>query len=220
MEAKDPKLGQLIHEYLLANKVENPAFFTQSATKNSTQIQQKMHELLTLLGLDVAHPSITATPQRMAQFFTEELFYGLDYANFPAINTSVNDYHYHSPLYAQDIGFNSTCEHHLVAISGFAHVAYIPRDTIVGLSKINRIVDFFAKRPQVQERVTRQIFLTLQKVLETEDVAIIVQAKHHCIAIRGIRDSNTMNTTVEFGGKFKSDQNLQATLHKLSSPSK
>ena len=215
MYSKDPKLGMEIHQLLLAKHVENPAFFGKLNSDSFVLVQQKFKELLEVIGMDLSNSSVADTPKRTTKFFINELFYGLDYNNFPKMTTNLNDYAYHRPLFSQAISFNSTCEHHLVSISGFAYLAYIPKDKVIGLSKLNRIVDFFAKRPQVQERVTRQIFFALQEILGTEDVAIGIQAKHHCIAIRGVRDDSTKNLTIEFGGQFESNQQLQSAMYNM-----
>jgi GTP cyclohydrolase I len=216
MYSKDPELGQKIHQLLLANNVESPAFFNQLNNHDSfANIQHKISDLLESIGLDLSDASIADTPKRATKFFINELFYGLDYNNFPKMTTNPNDYGYHRPLFSESISFNSTCEHHLVAISGSAYLAYIPKEKIIGLSKLNRIVDFFAKRPQVQERVTRQIFFALQEVLGTNDVAVGISAKHYCIAIRGVRDDSTKNITFEFGGQFDTDKQLKQTIYDM-----
>lgn len=215
MYSKDPELGKKIHQLLLDKKVESPAFFNNLTTDSINNIKDKIQDLLESIGLDLSDASIASTPKRAAKFFVNELFYGLDYINFPKMTTNPNEYKYNSPLFSQYIDFNSTCEHHLVAISGTAYLAYIPKDKIIGLSKLNRIVDFFAKRPQVQERVTRQIFFALQEILGTDDIAIGITAKHSCIAIRGVRDDSTKNITVEFGGQFNTDSQLKQTIYDM-----
>ena len=215
MYSKDPELGKKIHKLLLDKKVESPAFFNQLTADSLNDIKDKFHDLLQSIGLDLSDASIANTPKRAAKFFVNELFYGLDYNNFPKMTTNPNEYKYTTPLFSQCIDFNSTCEHHLVAISGNAYLAYIPKEKIIGLSKLNRIVDFFAKRPQVQERVTRQIFFALQEILGTNDIAIGISAKHSCIAIRGVRDDSTKNITVEFGGRFDSDTQLKQTIYDM-----
>lgn len=215
MYSKDPELGRVIHQLLLSKKVESPVFFDKTNMDNFNIIQQKVKELLEAIGIDLNNISVSDTPKRTTKFFINELFYGLDYNNFPKMTTNPNDFLYHRPLFSEGIYFNSTCEHHLVSISGLAYLAYIPKNKIIGLSKLNRVVDFFAKRPQVQERVTRQIFFTLQEILGTQDVAVGIKAKHHCIAIRGVRDESTRNTTVEFGGQFEGNEQLQNILYNM-----
>lgn len=195
---KDPVLGQKIGELLTSLKIENPI----QGKMNPEQITASLHQLITGLGISTSDESIAKTPERVAQFFINELFYGLDYTNFPKVSFTKNQYGYYEPVFAKNISFRSTCEHHFVTIDGEAFVAYIPRNQIIGLSKINRIIDFFARRPQIQERATLQIFHALQYILNTEDVAILIRATHHCITMRGITDHNVQNLTYQFGGKF------------------
>ncbi|MCC2624534.1 MAG: cyclohydrolase FolE [Burkholderiales bacterium] len=218
MYSKDPELGLIIHKHLMDKQVESPAFFNKLNSNNFALIEQKVAELLEVIGMDLSDASVADTPKRTAKFFINDLFYGLDYNNFPKMTTNPNNYAYHRGVFSEAISFNSTCEHHMVAISGHAYLAYIPKDKIIGLSKLNRVVDFFAKRPQVQERVTRQIFYALQKILSTEDIAIGIKAKHHCIAIRGVRHDDTKNMTVEFGGQFASNQQLQTVIYNMMNP--
>jgi len=174
-----------------------------------TILKHKLADFLESLGLDLSNSSMLQTPDRVIKFFINELFFGLDYHNFPSITPLSNDYAYKNPLFATGITVNSTCEHHLVPITGLAMVGYIPNNTIVGLSKLNRVIDFFARRPQMQERLTRQIFITLTEVLHTEDIAIAINATHDCVAVRGIGDPNTNILTLECGGKFLADEILQ-----------
>ena len=156
------------------------------------------------LGLDLTDDSLQGTPNRVAKMFVKEIFGGLDPDKKPSASTFENKYKYGEMLVEKNITVYSTCEHHLLPIVGKAHVAYISNGTVVGLSKMNRIVDYFAKRPQVQERLTIQIVEELQKVLNTKDVACVIDAKHLCVNSRGIRDTESSTVTSEFGGKFKS----------------
>lgn len=195
---KDPNLGQEIAALLTKLGIDNPI----QAKMNHNQIAASLNQLIEGLGISLMDDSMAKTPQRVANFFINELFYGLDYANFPKITFNHNQYGYHEPVIAKNISFKSTCEHHLVTISGEAFVAYIPQKQVVGLSKLNRVVDFFARRPQVQERATLQIFHALQHVLHTEDVAVLIKATHHCITMRGVTDHNVENMTYKFGGRF------------------
>ncbi len=197
---KDPLLGQQIGEYLKELGLDNPIKNPIDKSKVCTSIA----ELISGLGVDLNDDSIAKTPERVAKFFINELFYGLDYANFPKITFNPNRYGYQDPVISNKITFNSTCEHHLVTISGQALIGYVPNKQVVGLSKLNRIVDFFARRPQVQERATLQIFHALQKILNTENVAVVIKATHHCITMRGVFDQNVENITYKFGGDFKS----------------
>ncbi|MCA0154443.1 GTP cyclohydrolase I FolE [Winogradskyella vincentii] len=166
-------------------------------------IKDDVRHIMETLGLDLSDDSLNGTPRRVAKMFVNEIFGGLDPAKKPSASTFENKYKYGEMLVEKNITVYSTCEHHLLPIVGKAHVAYISNGTVVGLSKMNRIVDYFAKRPQVQERLTIQIVKELQKVLNTEDVACVIDAKHLCVNSRGIRDIESSTVTSEFGGKFK-----------------
>lgn len=175
-------------------------------------IKDDVRHILETLGLDLDDDSLKGTPNRVAKMFVKEVFGGLDPENKPSASTFENKYKYGEMLVEKNITLYSTCEHHLLPIVGRAHVAYISNGTVVGLSKINRIVDYFAKRPQVQERLTIQIVEELQQVLETKDVACVIDAKHLCVNSRGIRDIESSTVTSEFGGKFKDKQTRQEFL--------
>ncbi|WP_179005410.1 GTP cyclohydrolase I FolE [Winogradskyella forsetii] len=166
-------------------------------------IKDDVKHILETLGLDLSDDSLKGTPNRVAKMFVNEIFGGLDPDKKPSASTFDNKYKYGEMLVEKNITVYSTCEHHLLPIVGRAHVAYISNGTVVGLSKMNRIVDYFAKRPQVQERLTIQIVKELQNVLNTEDVACVIDAKHLCVNSRGIRDIESSTVTSEFGGKFK-----------------
>lgn len=166
-------------------------------------IQDDVKHIMETLGLDLNDDSLKGTPKRVAKMFVKEIFSGLNPHNKPKASTFDNKYNYGEMLVEKNITLYSTCEHHLLPIVGKAHVAYISNGTVVGLSKMNRIVDYFAKRPQVQERLTIQIVRELQKVLKTEDVACVIDAKHLCVNSRGIRDIESSTVTSEFGGQFK-----------------
>ena len=165
-------------------------------------IQEKVYEILDMLGMDLTDDSLRGTPRRVAKMFVNELFSGLPPDNKPESSTFQNKYKYGEMLVEKNITLYSTCEHHLLPIVGKAHVAYISNGTVVGLSKMNRIVDYFAKRPQVQERLTLQIVEELQKILNTKNVACVIDAKHLCVNSRGIRDITSSTVTSEFGGRF------------------
>ena len=158
------------------------------------------------LGLDLADDSLSGTPNRVAKMFVKEIFGGLHPDNKPKASTFDNKYKYGEMLVEKNITLYSTCEHHLLPIVGRAHVAYISKGKVIGLSKMNRIVDYFAKRPQVQERLTIQVVRELQKALGTDDVACVIDAKHLCVNSRGIRDIESSTVTSEFGGAFKEDK--------------
>lgn len=169
-------------------------------------IKDDVRHILETLGMDLTDDSLSGTPKRVAKMFVNEIFGGLDPSAKPSASTFENKYQYGEMLVEKNITVYSTCEHHLLPIVGRAHVAYISNGTVVGLSKMNRIVDYYAKRPQVQERLTIQIVKELQAVLGTEDVACIVDAKHLCVNSRGIRDIESSTVTAEFGGKFKNKE--------------
>lgn len=169
-------------------------------------IKKDVEHILNTLGLDLTDDSLKGTPNRVAKMFVKEIFGGLNPNKKPGSSTFDNKYKYGEMLVEKNIVVYSTCEHHLLPIVGRAHVAYISNGTVVGLSKMNRIVDYFAKRPQVQERLTMQIVQELQKVLGTDDVACVIDAKHLCVNSRGIRDIESSTVTAEFGGKFKEDK--------------
>lgn len=168
-------------------------------------IMDDVRHIMETLGLDLSDDSLNGTPKRVAKMFVNEIFGGLDPKKKPKSSTFDNKYKYGEMLVEKNITVYSTCEHHLLPIVGRAHVAYISNGTVVGLSKMNRIVDYFAKRPQVQERLTIQIVKELQEVLNTQDVACVIDAKHLCVNSRGIRDIESSTVTSEFGGKFKEE---------------
>ncbi len=166
-------------------------------------IKDDVRHIMETLGLDLTDDSLNGTPNRVAKMFVKELFSGLDPNKKPNASTFDNKYKYGEMLVEKNITVYSTCEHHLLPIVGKAHIAYISHGTVVGLSKMNRIVDYYAKRPQVQERLTIQIVKELQDVLNTKDVACVIDAKHLCVNSRGIRDIESSTVSSEFGGKFK-----------------
>jgi len=168
-------------------------------------IEDKFREIMEIMGLDLTDDSLSGTPRRVAKMYIKEVFSGLNPANKPKIALFDNKYKYEEMLVEKDITFYSNCEHHFVPIIGKAHVAYISNGKVIGLSKINRIVEYFAKRPQVQERLTVQIANELMEVLGTEDVAVIIDAEHLCVSSRGVQDVNSSTLTAQFHGKFKED---------------
>ncbi len=170
------------------------------------KIKKDVESILQTLGMDLTDDSIKGTPNRVAKMFVKEIFGGLNPAKQPKASTFDNNYKYGEMLVEKNITVYSTCEHHLLPIIGRAHVAYISSGRVIGLSKMNRIVEYYAKRPQVQERLTMQIVQELQKALGTEDVACVIDAKHLCVNSRGIKDIESSTVTSEFGGKFKDPQ--------------
>ncbi len=174
------------------------------------KIKDSFNDITLALGLDLLDDSLRETPHRVAKMFVDEIFSGLDYQNFPKITLIENKMNIEEMVIIDDIELVSTCEHHFVTIDGEAKVAYIPGKKIIGLSKINRIVRFFSRRPQVQERLTQQILIALQTLLETKDVAVSIKATHYCVKSRGVMDTNSSTKTTSLGGSFKTDPNTRS----------
>lgn len=193
------------HDHLSSNEQTplRPDAFELPNEKKIELIKKDVHNIMQTLGLDMTDDSLKGTPNRVAKMFVNEIFGGLHPDRKPKASTFDNKYKYGEMLVEKNIVVYSTCEHHLLPIVGRAHVAYISNGTVVGLSKMNRIVDYYAKRPQVQERLNIQIVRELQKVMNTEDVACVIDAKHLCVNSRGIRDIDSSTVTGEFGGAFK-----------------
>lgn len=183
-----------------------PDAFELSDIEKIASIKKDVYNIMQTLGLDLTDDSLKGTPNRVAKMFVQEIFGGLHPDRKPKASTFDNKYKYQEMLVEKNITLYSTCEHHLLPIVGKAHIAYISNGTVVGLSKMNRIVDYYAKRPQVQERLTIQIVKELQNVLKTEDVACVIDAKHLCVNSRGIRDIDSSTVTSEFGGAFKNPE--------------
>lgn len=191
------------------SNIETPlkanAFEMDDATKIQV-IQEHFEKIMDTLGLDLQDDSLKGTPKRVAKMFVQEIFGGLHPDRKPSASTFENKYQYGEMLVEKNIVVYSTCEHHFLPIVGRAHVAYISKGRVIGLSKMNRIVDYYAKRPQVQERMTKQIVAALQEALGTDDVACVIDAKHLCVNSRGIRDIESSTVTAEFGGAFKEEE--------------
>ncbi|MCF6168181.1 GTP cyclohydrolase I FolE [Lutibacter sp.] len=177
--------------------------FDISDQEKLLRIEASVKDILTTLGMDLEDDSLKGTPHRVAKAYVNEIFSGLNPKNRPKLSTFDNNYKYGEMLVEKNITVYSTCEHHLLPIVGRAHVAYISNGNVIGLSKMNRIVDYYAKRPQVQERLTMQVVQALQEALGTDDVACVIDAKHLCVNSRGVRDIESSTVTSEFGGKFK-----------------
>ena len=177
-----------------------------SDQEKRTRIEKSVREILETLGVDLENDSVTDTPRRIAKMYVDEIFSGLNPINVPKITTIKNEMKYDQMIVVRDISVLSTCEHHFQTIEGRATVAYIPTEKVIGLSKINRIVDFFARRPQVQERLTKQIADALEILLETPHVAVQINAKHFCVIARGIRDVGSTTATCEVRGDFRLNQ--------------
>ncbi|GAB1397188.1 MAG TPA: GTP cyclohydrolase I FolE [Saprospiraceae bacterium] len=174
-----------------------------SESEKISKIQYHFAEIMDALGLDLTDDSLKDTPKRVAKMFVKESFSGLDPKNKPSISLFENKYGYHRMLVEKDITLYSNCEHHFVPIIGKVHVAYIPGDKVIGLSKINRLVQYYGKRPQVQERLTMQIAEAMKEILQHDDVAVVIEADHLCVASRGIHDTNSMTTTSCYMGQFE-----------------
>jgi len=196
----------LVRAALEAEGLETPLVANAlDGQQKREKIEGHMRAIMETLGLDLADDSLAETPHRIAKMYVNEIFSGLDYATFPKVTVIENKMKVDEMIMVRDISLTSTCEHHFVTIDGLAHVAYIPRGKVIGLSKINRIVQFFARRPQVQERLTQQILVALQTLLETDNVAISMTATHYCVKSRGVMDASSVTTTTALGGMFKSN---------------
>ncbi|MGX2951511.1 GTP cyclohydrolase I FolE [Ursidibacter sp. B-7004-1] len=202
--------AESVRTALLAKGIETPTVAHQKdKDSRRAEIQQHMRSVLELLGLDLRDDSLEETPHRLAKMYVDEIFSGLDYQTFPKITKIKNQMKVSEMVLVDDITLTSTCEHHFVTIDGKVAVAYYPKDWVIGLSKINRVVQFFAQRPQVQERFTEQILTAFQTILETEDVAVYVKATHFCVKCRGIKDTNSQTITSAFGGVFLQDRDTR-----------
>ncbi|MEX6687818.1 GTP cyclohydrolase I FolE [Danxiaibacter flavus] len=189
--------------------------FVMSEDQKIEKIEEHFRSIMEIMGLDLTDDSLKGTPRRVAKMYVKEIFSGLNPANKPAVTLFENKYKYNEMLVEKDISFFSNCEHHFVPIFGKAHVAYISSGKVIGLSKLNRLVQYFAKRPQVQERLTMQIGKELQAALNTDDVAVVIDAKHMCVASRGVNDVTSSTVTSFYGGKFKEDSVKQEFLKYL-----
>jgi GTP cyclohydrolase I len=219
VEGKNIALDNLTAEEIgdnhIMTTIETPMkanAFDLSDEAKMKKIEANFREIMETLGLDLNDDSLRGTPERVAKMYVKEIFSGLNPANKPKIALFENRYQYNQMLVEKDITFYSNCEHHFVPIYGKAHLAYISNGKVIGLSKLNRIVQYYAKRPQVQERFTMQIAKELQEVLKTEDVAVIIDAKHLCVSSRGIQDINAATVTSFYGGKFNEEATRQEFL--------
>ena len=197
---------ELIGDNHISTNVETPLrhdAFVKSDQQKIEAIQKYFAKIMEELGLDLTDDSLSGTPYRFAKMYVKELFYGLDPSKKPKISTFNNKYGYKKMLIEQNITIDSACEHHFLPIVGHAHIAYVPNKKVIGLSKINRLVDYYSHRPQVQERLCLQILKDLQQSLETDDVIVVINAKHLCVSSRGIKDKNSFTTTIEYGGVFE-----------------
>ena len=203
---KDKEQIEIQGDHHFSANIETPLradAFDKSDDEKIKNIQHHFKMIMEEMGLDVTDDSLSGTPYRVAKMYVKELFYGLNPANKPKLSTFDNKYGYKKMLVEQNISIDSACEHHFLPIVGHAHIGYIPTKKVIGLSKINRLVDYYAHRPQVQERLAIQILNDLQNTLETKDVIVVINAKHLCVSSRGIKDKNSFTTTLEYGGCFE-----------------
>lgn len=207
----DPVLGKEIHEHLVKCGVETPIKENQLDRKEKIDIIEKhFKSIMETLGLDLSDDSLEETPTRVAKMYVNEIFWGLDYESFPKCTTVANKMNYDEMVVERNVTVMSACEHHFVTIDGTATIGYIPKDKVLGLSKLNRIVEYFARRPQIQERLTEQIYFALQYILGTDDIAVIIDAKHYCVKSRGVEDSCSSTVTSKMGGKFRTVPELRS----------
>ena len=203
--------ARLVRDTLLDHGLETPMIDNGlSAEQKYRRIEALMRDVVETLGLDLSDDSLAETPHRIAKMYVREIFSGLDYSEFPKLSLIDNKMGANEMIKVRGIEMISTCEHHFVTIDGTAKVAYIPKDKILGLSKINRLVRFFARRPQVQERLTRQILVALQALLGTDDVAVSIDATHYCVKSRGVMDSSSQTSTTALGGCFERNIHTRA----------
>ena len=214
----DPELGQKVHQHLVKMGVETPTKKSPISDRKDkiAVIEPLFAEIMKTLGLDLSDDSLCDTPKRVARMYVNEIFWGLDYDAFPKCTAVDNKMKYNEMVCERNINVQSNCEHHFVVIDGLATVAYVPNQKVLGLSKINRIVEYFSKRPQIQERLTEQVFHTLQYILDTEDVAVMIDAQHYCVKSRGVEDTGSSTVTSKLGGGFKSDPAARAEFYQLA----
>ena len=206
-----PGEAEQVRQALVAHGLETPLIPSALSTAEKRErIERSFEDIITTLGLDLRDDSLAETPERIAKMYVDEIFSGLDYGRFPKMSVIENKMGVDEMVSIDDIALTSTCEHHFVTIDGTARVAYIPAGKVIGLSKINRIVRFFAQRPQVQERLTRQVLVALQTLLDTDDVAVLVNATHYCVKARGVMDTSSSTRTVALGGRFQNEPTTRA----------
>lgn len=205
----DKELGLKVKDHLIKIGIETPLKDNELSVKELDEkksiIKKSMEDIMKVLALDLEDDSLKETPSRIAKMYLEEIFIGLDYENFPKATTVDNKMHYNEMVTENNVTISSTCEHHFVSIDGVAHISYIPKNKVLGLSKLNRIANFFARRPQIQERLTVQIGETLKYILDTDDVAVVVDAVHFCVKSRGIKDQNSSTVTSFLSGNYRTN---------------
>lgn len=207
----DPVLGQAVHEHLVKCGVETPTVPNNIDRKDKIdKIESHFTEIMRVMGLNLSDDSLVDTPKRVAKMYVNEIFWGLDYDAFPKCTTVDNKMKYDEMVIERNVNVQSNCEHHFVVIDGLATVGYIPKQKVLGLSKINRIVEYFSKRPQIQERLTEQIYHALQFILDTDNIAVVIDAQHYCVKSRGVEDVGSSTVTSKLGGCFKTEPSVRA----------
>ena len=214
----DSELGYKIEEYLKQKGVHTPTIEENLLAKDDgkiKKIEKHFSAIMDILGLDRSDDSLEETPKRVAKMYVNEIFWGLKPENFPKCTVIQNKMAYDEMVIEKDITLMSNCEHHFVTIDGKAHIAYIPKGKVLGLSKLNRIVEYFARRPQVQERIAEQVYHALAYILETEDVAVVIEGVHYCVKSRGVEDHSSYTMTAKLGGCFKKEPDCRAEFMSL-----
>ena len=207
----DPALGLAVQAHLESMGLQTPMVPNSLSIKQKVaKIEKHMTGIMEALGLDLTDDSLIETPLRVAKMYCSEIFWGLDPENFPKCTAVENKMQYDEMVVERGVSVQSNCEHHFVIIDGLATVAYLPNKKVLGLSKINRVVEYFSKRPQIQERLTSQIAAALAFILETEDVAVVINAQHYCVKSRGVEDTGSSTITSHLGGKFRTDPMVRA----------
>jgi len=206
------------HQMTSAETPLRPDAFDKSDADKMQTIEKHFHIIMEEMGLDMTDDSLQGTPHRVAKMFIQEIFSGLNPANKPKISVFDNSYNYDKMLVEANISFNSTCEHHFLPIVGKAHIGYISSGKVIGLSKLNRIVDYYSRRPQVQERLIMQIYNELKTVLETDNVIVVMEATHLCVSSRGIKDESSYTSTIQYGGIFNEKENRNDFFNMINQP--
>ena len=214
----DPVLGLAVHNHLVQCGVETPATPNSiSRVDKISIIENRFADIMVTLGLDLSDDSLIETPKRVAKMLVNEVMWGLDYEAFPKCTTVENKMKYDEMVVERNVNVQSNCEHHFVVIDGVATVGYIPNKKVLGLSKINRIVEYFSKRPQIQERLTEQIYHALQFILDTDNIGVVINARHYCVRSRGVEDVGSSTITSKLGGCFKTDDRVRIEFMNLVS---
>lgn len=212
IEKTNPTLGREVHQHLISLGVETPMMINTGLSNNDKidVISNHFTNIMTLLGMDLSDDSMSESPTRVSKMYVNELMWGLNPDNFPKCTVVENKMRYDEMVLEKGIQVISLCEHHFQTISGTAAVAYIPGNKVLGLSKLNRVVEYFSRRPQIQERLTEQVYHALSYILETPNVAVVIDAEHFCVKARGIQDPHSSTITSKLGGAFKSEPELRA----------